>query len=68
MPNSLTAEQIREQTLTLLLIERERINERLAELDFKERKSPAVKRGKRSKRPSVFVLFGTTPPTGSLQT
>jgi hypothetical protein len=54
---TLEATQLREQALTLLLIERDQINERLVELDFKEIKNPALKRGKWSKRPPAFTLF-----------
>ena len=61
----LEATQLREQALTLLLIERDQINERLTELDFKEMKIPAAKQTKRSKRPSAFVLFDNLRRTAS---
>ena len=45
---TLETAQLRERVLTLLLIERNQINERLVELGLKEIKSPAVKRGARA--------------------
>ena len=55
---NLEATQFRERALTLLLIERDQVNERLAELDFDGLQIPDVKRRKRGKQPSVFVLWG----------
>ena len=46
MPNTLTVEQIRELTLTLLSIERELGLEKIAELTIGQIKSPATARGK----------------------
>jgi hypothetical protein len=59
------ASQERDHVLTLLLIERDQVNEKLLELGFGEIKSPAVRRGKQAKRPSNFVQFGTMPRTVS---
>ena len=43
--------ELRERALTLLLIERDQVAEKLALLDYPEKKAAPVKRGKRSKPP-----------------
>ena len=61
LETSMTTEQAsqqREQVLTLLLIERDQVNEKLLELGFGEIKRPALKRNKRSKGPLSFVSRG----------
>jgi hypothetical protein len=64
MPNTLTAEQIRELTLTLLLIERDLGNEKMAELTFGQMKSPAIKRGE---LPELSMQLSNVDLIGSFQ-
>lgn len=64
MPNTLTAEQVRELALTLLAIERDLGNEKMAELTFGQIKSPAITRGK---FPERSMPLSNVDLTGSFQ-
>jgi len=53
MQNIENIHEVREQVLTLLLIERDLVIERLNQCGHTDKKDPASKRGKRSKLPST---------------
>ena len=59
--------KVRQQTLTLLEIEREGLFEGLGLLGYGEEKAAPIKRGKRTKRPSIFDPTCTNPPASISQ-